>query len=177
MGEAGQEELIRAATAGDRAAFDALLGPLIESGYRLAVGMLLDRAAAEDAVQEAALKAWRKLGNLRQGADLRPWFLAIVANQCRSTARQSWWSVVKGGPAVPAVGRSEDQVVRTLDLERGLKRLGHHDRAILVLHYYFDLPLEQAAAILKISPPAAKSRLYRAVRRLRPHLETWEART
>lgn len=103
--------------------------------------------------------------------------MAIVANQCRSTRRGSWWSVVKGGAVGTVQRRSEDQVVRSLDLERGLKRLGHRDRAILVLHYYFDLSLEPVAGILKISPPAARSRLYRAVRRLRPHLETVEART
>ncbi|MBO0837929.1 MAG: hypothetical protein J2P28_20770, partial [Actinobacteria bacterium] len=50
---------------GSRPAFDLLVGPLIEPGYRLAYSMLLDRQAAEDAVQEAAVKAWLHLDRLR----------------------------------------------------------------------------------------------------------------
>jgi len=76
-------------------AFDALIGPLVGRGYALAVTMLNDRSAAEDAVQEAAIKAWRKLPSLRDHSAAEPWFLPIVANQCRSVRRGSWWSVLK----------------------------------------------------------------------------------
>src|SRR5712692_6289873 len=85
-------DLITRAKKGDRSAFDQLIGPLVDQGFRLAYGMLHDREAAEDAVQEAAVRSWRKLGNLRPGTEMRPWFLAIVANQCRTTARGSWWN-------------------------------------------------------------------------------------
>jgi len=54
--------------------FEFLLEPVLEPGFRLACGMLHDPQAAEDAVQEAAFKAWRKLGQLRPGQSLRPWF-------------------------------------------------------------------------------------------------------
>src|ERR1700687_3151381 len=84
----------RAARGGAEIAFTALLEPILEPGYRLACAMLHDPQAAEDAVQEAAFKAWRKLGRLRQGADMRPWFLGIVANECRTTRRSGWWARV-----------------------------------------------------------------------------------
>jgi len=58
-----EDTTLREALAGDPAAFDALLAPLYDPGYRLAVVLLGDRAEAEDAVQEAALKAWARPGS------------------------------------------------------------------------------------------------------------------
>src|SRR5713226_3966990 len=87
--------VIAAAKDGDDVAFETLIRPLLEPGYRLAGGMLQDHQAAQDAVQEAALKAWRKLRQLRTGSQMRPWFLAIVANECRSVRRSRWSSVIK----------------------------------------------------------------------------------
>ncbi len=176
MPQGGASDVIAKAGDEDRHAFDTLLGPLIEPACRLAAGILLDRAAAEDAVQEASLRAWRKLGNLRQGSDPKPWFLAIVANQCRTAMRGSWWSVIKGAERLSTGAPAEDQLVEDIDLIRGIKRLRRLDRAILVLYYYCDLPLQQTAAILNISHPAAKSRLYRAIHQLRRYLKTVEVR-
>src|SRR6266446_208874 len=84
------------ATQGDADSFAMLLDPLLIPAYRLAAVMLSDRMAAEDAVQEAAVKAWRNLRQLRgDEGSLRAWFLSIVANECRMTRRKRWWSVVK----------------------------------------------------------------------------------
>jgi RNA polymerase sigma-70 factor (ECF subfamily) len=161
------------ATAGQRAPsvdFDALIGPHIEPGYRLAVTMLLDPDEARDAVQEAAVKAWRSLGRLRQPDQARSWFLSIVANQCRSTMRRHWWRL--GRNQLPAVGAAwrEDDVVRSLDVAEAMRRLSADDRAVLQLRFYFDLPLEEVARVLGISPGAARSRVYRAAARLEPQL-------
>ncbi len=57
--------------------------------------MLHDRAEAEDAIQEAALKSWRHRSRLRCAADFRPWFLGIVANQCRTVRRGRWWTLIR----------------------------------------------------------------------------------
>src|SRR5207247_348435 len=84
------------ATEGDANSFAILLEPLLDPAYRLAAVMLGDRSAAEDAVQEASIKAWRKLRQLRgEVGSLRSWFLSIVANECRMARRQRWWSVVR----------------------------------------------------------------------------------
>src|SRR5258708_24150799 len=69
------------------ATFADLLRPLIEPGFRLAMAMLHDAQAAEDAVQEASFTAWKKLGRIRDRNRLRPWFLGVVANKCRNTRR------------------------------------------------------------------------------------------
>ena len=90
-----EDSLVAAAIDGDEGAFDTLVGPLIDPGFKLAAVMLRDSEEARDAVQEACVMAWRKLRQLRGEAQIRPWFLSIVANQCRSVRRARWWSVLK----------------------------------------------------------------------------------
>ena len=165
-------ELVKRAKAGDRSAFDELVGPLIGQAFRLAFGMLHDRAAAEDAVQEAAVRSWRKLNNLRPGNPLRPWFLAIVANQCRSVMRARWWSVLRVEVIErPESAAFEDRIVRGADLRAALRKLGTDQREVLVLRYYLDLPLEEVAAITGVRVGTVKSRINRGLAALRPHFE------
>jgi RNA polymerase sigma-70 factor (ECF subfamily) len=171
------EDLVGRVRAGDRSAFDELVGPLINQAFRLAFGMLHDREAAEDAVQEAALLAWRKLGNLRPGSEMRPWFLAIVANQCRTTARGRWWTVLRiEGRAWPTSG-FEDRIVRGADLRAALRKLAPEHREALVLRYFLDLPVEEVAAIAGVPMGTVKSRINRALAAMRPHFEPAEAHT
>jgi RNA polymerase sigma-70 factor (ECF subfamily) len=167
-------DLVSRARAGDRTAFDALLGPLLDPAFRLAFGMLQDRGAAEDVVQESALRVWRRLGNLRPGADVRPWFLAIVANQCRSAVRGRWWSVLKLEGIDGATHGFEDAIVRGADLRRAIRGLNHDQQLALVLHFYLDLPLEEVAAITRSPLGTVKSRIHRAVTQIRPQLEAQE---
>ena len=169
-------DLVRRAKAGDRVAFDQLVTPLMAQGFRLAYGMLFDRGAAEDAVQEAAFRAWRKLSNLKPGADMRPWFLSIVANQCRDLARARWWSVLKVATA-PEVETSayEDAVVTGADLRAALRRLNFDQREVLVLRYYADLSVDEIASIVHVPGGTVKSRINRALAALRPHFGLLEA--
>src|SRR5437762_13371474 len=89
-------QILARAAQGDLESFSQLIDPLLDPAYRLAAVMLGDRSAAEDAVQEASIKAWRKLRQLRgEVGSLRSWFLSIVANECRMARRQRWWSVVR----------------------------------------------------------------------------------
>lgn len=166
MEQAANAEVIARAKQGDEGAFTSLLRPLLEPGYRLATGMLQDRQLAEDAVQEAAVKAWRKLDQLRDGAEIRPWFLGIVANECRTTRRNRWWSVLKGSTERAAHG-PEEEAVTGLDLRQGLGRLRAEQRLVVVLYFYLDLPLEEIASIAGASLAAVRGRLYRGLRALK----------
>jgi RNA polymerase sigma factor (sigma-70 family) len=171
-------DLINQAKAGDRFAYDQLVGPLIDPAFRLAYGMLHDRQAAEDAVQEGAVRAWRKLNHLRPGTEMRPWFLAIVANQCRNIARGRWWSVLRIDLSLGLPGADfEDAFVRGADVRAALRRLSPEHREVLVLHYYLDLPLDEVAAIAGIPIGTAKSRINRGVAAMRPFFEQMEALT
>lgn len=167
-------DLLARAIDGDVSAFARLLEPLWDPAYRLAFAMLGDREAAEDAVQDSALKAWRAVRRLRRStSSLRPWFLTIVANQCRSTRRAPWWRVIRL-PNVPEKADSGARDDDRLDLESALRTLNDQERLVLALHYYLDLPIEEVAATIGVSKSAAKSRVIRAVRALRPSLATPE---
>ena len=161
------EPLRLRAVAGDETAFESLIRPLLEPGLRLALSMLGDRRDAEDATQEALTRAWRKLHQLRPGMPVRPWFFAIVANQCRNVRRTPWFRLTS---LVEMVGRSPspEPEVEHLDLQHAMQQLPLADRGALFLHFYLDLPIDEVAATLGVSPAAAKSRIYRACRRLRP---------
>jgi RNA polymerase sigma-70 factor (ECF subfamily) len=178
MGVAGvsDRDLVAAARRGDATAFDALLRPLIEPGYRLAYSILQRREDAEDAVQDAALNAWRGVHRLSEGTDsLRPWFLTIVVNQCRMARRSRWWSVVRRPDLDGRVEHSEDRWVGRLDLMHSLASLSDGDRAALWLRFGEDMSIAQMAAVLRISPSAAKARAYRAAGRLRPAMRLGDA--
>src|SRR5437879_10642914 len=113
-------QILALAAQGDLDSFSQLIDPLLDPAYRLAAVMLGDRSAAEDAVQEASIKAWRKLRQLRGDAQsLRAWFLSIVANECRMARRTRWFSVIRVAD-VPARTGAERE--RHSDLHSALLR-------------------------------------------------------
>jgi RNA polymerase sigma-70 factor (ECF subfamily) len=156
--------------------FADLLRPLIEPGFRLALAMLHDAQAAEDAVQEASFTAWSKLGKVQDQGRLRPWFLGVVANKCRNARRRTWTSAVSlGVPEHLSVVSPEDRVMRGADLRQAIAGLRHEDRLVVVLYFYLDMPLEDVAAIVGSSLGATRARLYRSIKRLRPGVDIEEA--
>lgn len=157
-------------------AFSDLLAPLVQPGYRLACALLHDSQLAEDVVQEASLIAWRKLGRLSDHNKLRAWFLGIVANECRNTRRTRWFRTVSFGLSPKLASASgEEGWVRNSDVREALRRLSHEDRLVVSLYFYMDMPVDEVAAVLRVSVDAARKRLYRAVHKLRPDLDTEEA--
>ncbi len=164
-------ELVEAARRGDRRAFELLLVPLLQPGYRLAFSLLGDRDDADDAVQQAALNAWRGVRRLRQGTvTLRPWFLTIVVNESRGIRRGRWRRVLRL-PEILSAPIAMPDVDRGWDLRRALDRLPARKRLLLYLYFCLDLPFEEIGPVLRISPSAARARLYRITRGLRPQLE------
>jgi RNA polymerase sigma-70 factor (ECF subfamily) len=128
--------------------------------------MLNDRGMAEDAVQEAALKAWRNLGRLRPGSPLRPWFLTVVANECRSARRTRWWGVLRF-PEIAGAQRPS-RLDERIDLAAALDRLASRHLLPLTLYYHLDLPIAEVARVLGCSEGAARLRIHRALAALRP---------
>ena len=145
--------------------FEAELRPLIPIALRLAAGMRLDPQDAEDAVQSAALRAWTKRANRHPGSELRPWFLAIVANQCRESRRARWASVLRFATPPEVEVRGAD-TAGAIDLIRALRRMPARIRLAVVARYYLDLPFEEVASVCGCSVGAAKSRVRRGVQSL-----------
>jgi RNA polymerase sigma-70 factor (ECF subfamily) len=151
--------------------FERLARPHLDVAFRIAYAMLSDRDEAEDAVQEAVLRAWTKRDQISAGPDaFGSWFLAIVVNRCRMTRRSRWWRVLRVGhqPEERAAPAEADAVPAQLDLWQAVRRLRPEDRTVLVLHYGQDMSLQEVAAVLGISVAATKSRVHRALLKLRP---------
>jgi RNA polymerase sigma-70 factor (ECF subfamily) len=130
---------------------------------KLAIALRLDRQDAEDAVQEAALRAWRHRASRRMGTELRPWFLAIVANQCRDSRRARWASVLRlADPPIAQPSGFEDQA-GVLDASTALRQLPSKLRLAVVLRCYLDLPFEDVAATSGCTLEAARSRVRRGL--------------
>jgi len=165
---------VERAAAGHEGALDDLLRPLLKPAYHLAFMMLRDQGAAEDAVQEAALKSWRKLSKLRTGTDPRPWFLGFVANECRNMRRSRWRSVIRLGDR-DDIAAPDQKSAGDPDLRSALASLPDSDRVVVLLHFYLDMSVEEIGIVVKSRPAAVRSRLYRAVKRMRPRLDVEEA--
>jgi RNA polymerase sigma-70 factor, ECF subfamily len=165
-----QAERLERARAGDGRAFGDLLAPVLDPAFRLAMTMLKDRTAAEDVVQEAALKAWSNFGRFRPEAELRPWFLAIVANECRTARRGRWWRVIRLADLdiLRRGAVSDHSLAERLDLDAALDRLPPHHLLALTLYYHLDLPIDDVARVLGCSAAGARQRLHRALVALRP---------
>jgi RNA polymerase sigma-70 factor (ECF subfamily) len=157
-------------------AFADLLRPLVDPGFRLALAMLHDAQAAEDAVQEASFVAWQKAATIRDPERLRSWFLGVVANKCRNARRRKWVANVRlGVPEHLTVGSAEEHALRGADLRRAVAALRHEDRLVVVLYFYLDMPLSAVAAVTGSTLGATRARLYRSIQRLRPGVDPEEA--
>ena len=174
MTDSIERALIARAKAGDQDAYERLLEPAIRSATRLAFAMLHDRSEAEDAFQEAALRAWRRLQNLREGSPFQPWFIGIVANQCREIRRGKWWRLVRLPDANATQSVDDAAWFEGEDLRRAVMHLPYDQRVAILLHFHLDMPLSDVAVALGISQSGVKTRINRALKRLRPAMEVSE---
>src|SRR5262245_41055125 len=154
-------------TAPALATFESLLTSCTTQAFQLAHTMLGDVQEAEDAVQEAAVKAWTRFARFRRDASFRTWFLAIVANQCRSLRRTRGWQLRRGPELrdVPLPGHEAGTVDR-MDVRTLVARLPREQRALLYLYFELDLPQAEIGRILRLRTGTVKTRLHRVIARL-----------
>jgi RNA polymerase sigma-70 factor (ECF subfamily) len=165
---------VRPAHSDDEPRFERLIEPHLGDAFALAQALSGDRSSAQDAVQSAAFKAWRRMGQLRDETSARAWFLAIVVNECRSTWRQR-----KAAPADPDSGSEAISwppgVDQRLDVRSVMRRLKRDDRVVLSLRFLMDMSVEESAGVLTISVSAVKARTARAAARFRQLMTQPEA--
>ena len=137
-----------------------------------------DAADAEEAAQDAFVKAWRALPRFRAGEPWRPWLLTIVANEARnrrrSAGRRSALALRAAAEPVAAVALPESEALagsERRELAAALARLGPEHREVIALRFLLDLSEAECAAAIGCRPGTVKSRLSRALGRLRMELE------
>ena len=144
--------------------------------FRTAYLVCGNAAEAEEAAQDAFVKAWRALGRFRQGAPFRPWLLKIVANEARNRRRAAGrraaleLRLVAREPSGDAAPSPEAETVAADEraaLLAALTRLRDEDRLVLACRFLLDLSEEETAAALGVRRGTVKSRGSRALARLR----------
>jgi RNA polymerase sigma-70 factor (ECF subfamily) len=162
---------IRQALAGDREAFGRLVEAYQVSVYNLAYRMLGGSLEAEDAAQEAFLRAYAKLGTYRPDCKFSTWLLSIASHHCIDCLRRRRFAWLSLDAPLPAGWMQsdeetpEDAVLRGEQRERIRRLLDGLDaryRAPIVLRYWHDQSYEEIAQILGITVAAVKTRLHRA---------------
>jgi len=144
----------------------------VNDAYRLAGYILGDATEAQDAVQDALIKAWRNWPSLRDHDAFRPWFERILVNVCRDRLRRH--------RTLQMVELDDADEVESADAFRSMiegdevaaavARLAPDQRVVIALRYWRDLTLEQVAETLGLPLGTVKSRLHYALRALRTDL-------
>lgn len=160
-----------------RARFLRLAGGELDRAYRLAGLLLGDAHEAEDATQEALLRAWLALGSVADAAAFRPWFDRILVNLCRDRLRRRAkirFLPIEAGAGATIADPFRDAIARDEAL-RALDALDTDERTVLVLHYWADLPLADVADRTGWPIGTVKSRLHRALGKAGDRLREAEA--
>jgi RNA polymerase sigma factor (sigma-70 family) len=177
--EPDDDDLIRRAQRGEGDAYAVLVRRHQGLAFRTAYAVCGDAAEAEDATQEAFVKAYRALGRFRVGSAWRPWLLRIVANEARNRRRAEGRRrhlVVQAGHAGGGSGEAPAPDVTALlheqrsALAQALARLEPPHREVVVLRHLLDLSEAECAAVLDVPRGTVKSRLARALDKLREDL-------
>jgi RNA polymerase sigma-70 factor (ECF subfamily) len=167
-------ELIGRAQHGDEEAFASLAVAAGDRLHAVAHRILRDTDLAEDATQQALLSIWRDLPQLRDPARFDAWSYRLLVRACYAEgnrARRSSPNIRLLPADEPEVAEGLSSVVDRDQLERGFKRLSIDHRAVVVLHHYLDMPLDEVADVLGIPAGTVRSRLHHAMRGLRAALE------
>lgn len=167
-------DLVIRAQHGDQQAFASLAVAVGDRLHALSHRILRDVDLAEDATQHALLAIWRDLPQLRDPARFDAWSYRLLLRACYAEGRRArqWAPNLRILPVDEPAGPDAMGSVHDRDqLERGFRRLSIDHRAVVVLHHYLELPLEQIAEILGVPLGTAKSRLLHAMRGLRAALD------
>jgi RNA polymerase sigma factor (sigma-70 family) len=172
-----ETELVRRARGGDVSAYEELVRRYQGIAHRTAYLITRQAAEAEDAAQQAFVKAYRALDRFDPDRPFRPWLLRIVGNEARNLRRSAGRrasmelalalqpEVLEASPEQEAVARE-----RRESLHRALEGLSETDRRVIALRYFLDLSEAEMAEVLDVAPGTVKSRLSRALGRLRGSL-------
>ncbi len=177
-----EEELVARARGGDADAYAELVRSHQDLAFRTAMLITRNAADAEDAAQDAFVKAWRAMPRFRPGEPLRPWLLTIVANEARNRRRsagrrEGLFLRAAGEERLSDGGAASSPDAALLagevrgDLLEALAALREEDQLVLGCRFLLDLSEAETAAALGVRPGTVKSRSSRALARLREVVE------
>lgn len=170
---------IRRARQRDHGAVQELVDAHREAIFRLAYLITGDAEDAEDVAQETFIRAINTLGRFDDSRAFRPWLCSIAVNLSRNRLRsiKRYWAALRRFASQesglsPTIETQTAQQVEALDLWRAVRKLKAAEQEIIYLRYFLELSTEETAQALNIQPGTVKSRLHRALKRLRQVIES-----
>lgn len=172
-------ELVTRAKSGEMNAYEELVQRYSQLAFRTAYLVTGSAADAEEAVQDGFVKAYRALSRFQLEKPFRPWLLAIVANEARnrrrSAARRATIELkaaegLRQGDAAPSPEAVAEAQEEREHLVGALNRLSDDDRLVIASRFFLELSVEETASTLGCATGTVKSRLSRALGRLREQL-------
>ena len=169
-------ELVTRAQQGDVAAYEELVRMYQAIAFRTAYLLAGSTEDAEEAAHDAFLKAFHALRRFRRGTPFRPWLLAIVANEARNRRRSAGRrhalalraaGEIRPGDAAPSPEAAVLSRERQDLVLAAVNRLSEEHRLVVACRYFLDLSETETASVLGIRTGTVKSRLSRALERLR----------
>ena len=176
-------EAIRRCQAGQRDAFRFVVERYGKVLHGTAYMLTRDRSLAEDLVQETFLLAWRNISAFKSGTNLKAWLLRILVNRTISEQRKkrvTQTELEEGAAALSDSDQVEESVIRKEERERirrALETLPADQRRAVVLRYYAELTAPEIAQTMGWREGTVRSRLHRAMARLRPLLHEEDVQT
>jgi RNA polymerase sigma-70 factor (ECF subfamily) len=174
-----EQKIIRKAASGDRAAFRELVLEHSHAMFRLAWRLTSDETAAEDIVQEAFIKAWRKIGNFRMESSFKSWLHRITVNTAMDYLRkhvrrkqfeteEPEFETTQQAASLPDTGTQIDISRQT---QSAMMDLSESERTALLLKHYEGHSINEVAQIMEITTGACKQNIFRAVKKMRIALQ------
>jgi RNA polymerase sigma factor (sigma-70 family) len=153
------EANVAQAQQGDREAFVRLVKKCESTLYNVARSILKSDAECLDASQEAIIKAYTSLQNLREARYFKTWLIRILINECQRLIQHKK-RVVPMGELIEQ--QASERFERDVELQDAIQALEEDLRVVITLHYFEDLPVKEIALLLEIPEGTVKSRLIRA---------------
>jgi RNA polymerase sigma-70 factor (ECF subfamily) len=169
-----EAEIVARARSGDDDAWEVLVRLHQEPVFRLAYLLIGDPDDARDIAQEAFIRTYQHLDQFDETRPLRPWLMRVSSNLARNRKRalsRYWRNLERAARQQPA----EQATLDPGDVEelwQAIRRLKHADQQVIYLRYFLDVSEVEMASTLEIARGTVKSRLHRALRRLRDLIET-----
>ena len=163
-------DLVERARHGDHAAFETLASAAYHRLFAIASRILRDQYAAEDAVQECLIRAWRDLPGLRDGDRFDAWLHRLLVRACADQGRRARRLRPEISGVEVDAREPADDVARIIDrdeLERAFLQLSVEHRSVMVLVHYVGLSAPEVASILGVPAGTVYSRLHYAARQMR----------
>ncbi|KJF26880.1 hypothetical protein TZ02_10750 [Clostridium aceticum] len=144
---------------GNKSAFSILFKEYYNTSYRISRSILKNDSDIEDALQEAAIKAYKNIIKLKDADLFKPWFIRIVINESYNVLKRKTHlplDTLINCTSIP------NEICNDIDIKNAILNLDDDLRLVTVLYYYEDLSIKSISKLLNIPEGTVKSRLYRA---------------